>query len=168
VRKAFVILFLGILLFGIGAVFCAESIVSASSGSQPISTFEIDLYGPPPPVVSIQVPDRVDLGNISYGDDLGEDVKVDINNTGNVMVNVKPVLVDTGNEIYSGLYFRRITSDPYVRIGEWSMNISAPTSGGVKESYFYVRLDLRDYSGTIDRDMINEQADIKFIATQAQ
>jgi hypothetical protein len=48
------------------------------------------------------------------------------------------------------------------------MNISAPTSGGVKESYFYVRLDLRDYSGTIDRDMINEQADIKFIATQAQ
>jgi hypothetical protein len=106
VRKAFVILFLGILLFGIGAVFCAESIVSASSGSQPISTFEIDLYGPPPPVVSIQVPDQVDLGNISYGDDLSEDVKVEINNTGNVAVNVKPVLVDTGNEIYSGLYFR--------------------------------------------------------------
>lgn len=163
-RTTFVALCLILLLVFFGIL----AFVSASSGSEPISTFEIDLYGPPPAIVSIQVPDSVDLGNISYGDDLSDDIKVEINNTGNVAVNVKPVLVDSGDEIFSNLYFKRITSDPYSQIGNWSLNITAPTSGGIRESYCYVRLDLREYEGTIDSDMIGEQADVKFIATQAQ
>lgn len=151
-------------------IFGISFFVSASSGSEPISTFEIDLYGPPPALISIQVPDSVDLGNISYGDDLSDDTKVEINNTGNVAVKVKPLLVNSGNEIFSNLYFRKRTSgneSTYTKIGDWSMNLSASTSG-VEKDWCYVRLDLRDYYGTIDQDMINERADIKFVATQLQ
>lgn len=152
---AFLLVVFGFLGFG----------VMAASGSEPISTVEVDIYGPPAPIIQIQVPDSIDLGNVSYNAD-GTRTRVDINNSGNVNVNIKPVLVDSGDEIFSNLYFIRRTTDIYTRIGSWSININASTSG-VEEDYFYMKLDLREYDGNITRDMLNEQGELKFIATQA-
>ena len=137
----------------------------AASGSEPISVVEIDIYGPPAPIISIQVPDSIDLGNISYNGD-GTRTRVDINNSGNVNVNIKPVLVDSGDQIFSNLYFIRRTTDVYTKIGTWSINVNA-SSSGVEQEYFYMKLDLRDFNGNIVSDMLNERENIKFIATQA-
>lgn len=162
-------LVLAIILIVIGflgfAVILSVNSVMAASGAEPVSTVEVDIYGPPPSIIEIQVPDSIDLGNISYNGD-GARTRVDINNSGNVDVDIRPMLAVEGDEIFSNLYFVRRTTDVYTKIGDWSIRVNASTSG-VEEDYFYMKLDLRDYSGSIEGDMLNERENIKFIATQA-
>jgi len=161
-----VLIFIGIVLFvvelGLVSVF-------ASYGNNPISKFEVDIYGPPASIVNVSVPDRVDLGNLSYNS-YSDDVKVYVNNTGNVAVKIKPVLVNN-DDIYANLYFRKRTSgneSTFTQIGNWSMNISSPGSSGVESDWFYTRLDLRAYTGTISSDMLDRESDVKFVVTQLQ
>lgn len=166
-RALTIYIFVGIILIGFMAFFALSFNVMAASGSEPISTFEVDIYGPPVARIEIQVPDRIDLGNLSYNS-YSDDFKVEINNSGNVNINVRPVLV-TSDDIFKNLYFRKRTSGNesiFTKVGDWSMNITAPT-GSVREDWFYARLDLRDYAGSITRDMLSQEANVKFIATPA-
>jgi hypothetical protein len=48
------------------------------------------------------------------------------------------------------------------------MNISSPGSSGVESDWFYTRLDLRAYTGTISSDMLDRESDVKFVVTQLQ
>jgi hypothetical protein len=159
---AFLLVVIGFL--GFLMIFDAGGVMAAS-GNEPVSIVEIDIYGPPAPIIQIQVPDLIDLGNISYNGD-GTRTRVDINNSGNVAVNIKPVLVNSSDEVFSNLYFERRTTDVYSKIGNWSINITAPTSG-VDGDYFYMKLDLRNYNGNINSDLLNQRSNVKFVATQA-
>jgi len=131
-----------------------------------ILTVEADILGPAPAVLSVEVPDFVYLGNVSKGEETDK-VKIYMNNTGNVPILVTPELVNS-DEIFDNLYFARRTTDSYEQIGEWSMNLTAPTTGGIESDYFYMKLDLRNYNKNITQDYIGKQADVKFRVAQLQ
>jgi len=155
-------LIIWILLIGTITATGIIGFVSASSGQEAFMNVSANLYGSLPPIIRIQVPDFIDLGDVPY---MGNStrIKVDINNTGDVNVSITPVLVNLNNEIFSNLYFMRRVSDGYTRIGEWTFNVSSSDS-----EYFYMRLDLTENGGVVKGDMFNQQAEIKFIATQLQ
>jgi hypothetical protein len=129
---------------------------------------EIDIIVPEP-VVSVQVPESVFLGNMTwgYGSPKTGNVKVDINNTGNVDVLVTPVLAEP-DTIFDYLWMTKRLSGPsqnWAVIGEWSMDIAKPTTlGGVRKDYFYTKLDLAEFEGELNESMIGHHADILFIA----
>lgn len=114
-------------------------------------------------VVKIEVPEKVSFGDIAKGE-VSDKIKVYINNTGTVNVFVTPKLKDPNEKIFSNLYFqtRQQSKTPELnevyRIGDYRLNISS------SREYFYMWLDLEDYSGSINQDMINHTAEIEFIA----
>src|SRR3989344_3420316 len=133
----------------VGVLFSLFVIVFVSANSN--VDFVADVYAPR---TSIQITNSIYMGNISKGYSTDK-TRVDINNTGDVAVMVTPQLSNSSEEIFSNLYFKRIQSDPFARIGNFSLNISKPSSmGGVKESSFYVKLDLTGYTGTISADKL--------------
>lgn len=116
------------------------------------------------PKTSIQITSSIFMGNVSKGYS-SDDISVDINNTGDVAIKVTPQLSNSSDEIFSNLYFKRIQSDPYAKIGNFSLNISQPSSfGGIRASSFYVKLDLTGYTGTISADQIGRRAQVVFYA----
>ena len=127
---------------------------------------EVDLvdFTPPPAYVGIQVPDHVYMGNLSKKTMETDDVKVYINNTGNVNVIITPMLKNSNEEIFSYLFFQRRTTVPWQILGNWSLNISAPDGKPYEDEYFYMKLDLADYSKNITQDRIGHYADIVFYA----
>jgi len=128
------------------------------------SNFQVTILGDPEPVISVQVPDTIFLGETRAGEQT-TDARVDINNTGNVAITVTPRLASGANDIFTNLYFRRITSEPYYKIGDYRHNISAPADGGVKSSYMYVKLDLREYPDNFAVGSVNRiNSDVKFLA----
>jgi hypothetical protein len=126
------------------------------------TTFRIDVVGPPTPVLNVQVPDSIYFGNVSVGEQT-DDVKIDINNTGNIGIVVTPKLMSGSHSIYNHTYFKRITTEQYFQIGQYSHNISAPSSGGVRSSFMYAKIDLRNYDGTFSQGSVNRiNSDVKF------
>ncbi len=148
-------------LFTIISVF----LTFASAGD--ITTFKVDILGPPFPVLGVEVSDSVYFGNISVGDQ-SDDVKIDINNTGNIGISVAPRLVAGSDPVFNYTYFKRVTNEPYYKIGQYNHNISAPTSGSVRSSFMYAKLDLREYEGSFSQGSVNRlTSDVKFfIAAQ--
>jgi len=134
--------------------------------AQEIMIVETDIIVPDS-VIKIEVPDYVYVGNITWGfETQTEKIKIPINNTGTVDVEVYPGLVNPGGDVFSFLHFARRTTEPYQRIGNWSFNISAPAPGGVEEDYFYMKLDLSEYEGDFDESLLGHKADIEFIAVE--
>lgn len=139
---------------------------TANADDIELMTVETDIFVPED-IVSIQVPDYVYVGNITTTNSKLEtdDIILDINNTGNVDIIVTPELADEGETIFSYLYFARTTSDPYRRIGDWSLNISKPSSeGGVRKQSFHLKLDLDEYPGDFTDSIFNHKADVRFVA----
>ncbi len=132
-----------------------------------VMTAETDIIVPQGEV-RIEVPDYVFVGNITWGFLMQTDETLShINNTGTVDVTVTPELADPEEDIFSYLYFKRIQSDPFRRIGNWSVNISKPSEfGGTKTQNFYMKLDMRNYEGEINESMIGHQAEIVFVALE--
>ncbi|MBS3091382.1 hypothetical protein J4217_02965 [Candidatus Pacearchaeota archaeon] len=153
-RLIVLILFLSLIFIG------SLVIVNAND----ILTVEANIFGLEPPRISVNVPDYIFVGNASKETETDK-VRVDINNTGNVAIVISPELVNESDEIFSNLYFARRAADSYKRIGSWSMNVSAPTAGGVESDYMYMKLDLRNFDGNITEDRIGKRADVRFIAT---
>lgn len=134
-------------------------------GAGDVITFEANVFGPPPAVLSISVQDYIFLGNVTKGQET-EKVKVTLNNTGNVAIVATPQLVNSSDAIFSNLYFARRSTDTYKKIGGWSMNISSPDGGGVESDYFYTKLDLRSYEGEISQDLMGLKANVKIFVAQ--
>lgn len=133
------------------------------------SSFIIDVYKFPE-VVSIDVPDFVDLGNVTIGfeTDPTSNDKIYIRNTGTYNVSISPRLANPFDPIFRNLYFTwRLSGNKsgYSPIGQFSFDI--PWSGKLgeyKEDYIYPKLDLRNMSN-IDANLINYEQDVIFIAT---
>ena len=137
-------------------------------------TVEVDVLAggdnpDPDDEISVQVPDKLDFGEITRGEK-SEEFKVYVNNTGTVDITVTPELTDDSEDIFSYLYFRKLKTSggvavAFSRIGDFSFNITKPSSGSdFNDEYFYTQLDLTDYPDEIDSDMLNHQADVKFYA----
>jgi len=112
-------------------------------------------------VASISVQGVIFFGNLTKGFE-SDDVRVNISNTGTSNVQVTPLLNGT-DAIFSNTYFARRTTDNYVKIGSWSMNISRDSQfGGRNDDYCYAMLNLTGYTGTINNNMINHNANVIF------
>lgn len=120
--------------------------------------------------ISIQVPDFIDLGEVDE-DGISDEPKIYMNNTGEVSITVTPQLIDYTDDVFENLYFRELKTSGGVavtprRIGEWSMNISAPASGSTfRSKYFYMQLDLSDSDVDVSSNLIGHRANVKFVAT---
>jgi len=121
------------------------------------------------PDVAIEVPDYIFLGNITKENPVSNGSnKVYINNTGKVNVTITPQLADPDEEIFKWLFFRRITTDNWQKIGNYSLNIEQPSAGSrVRSKYCYMKLDLTNFNGRIDKDIIGHKADVIFYAMAA-
>jgi hypothetical protein len=136
------------------------SLFFASAGD--ISTFEVDLIGTPR-ILSIEVPEKIYFGSIGQGDQTGN-IKIHLNNTGNVNAVITPKLVDSSEWVFNHTYFQHRTADSYKIIGDFSFSIDAPTTGGVKGDYIYAKLDLRDLGGDIPQSITGHKSNVKFFA----
>ncbi|MEK6833131.1 MAG: hypothetical protein AABY32_03715 [Nanoarchaeota archaeon] len=154
------------LLIVLGVTFFSSSgIVSASSNAT--MRVEVDLVGftPPEPFIGIEVPDYVYLGNLSKKTMKTDDVRVDINNTGNINITITPFLKDSGEKIFSYLFFQRRTNVAWQKIGNWSLKIEKPEEDETfRDEYFYMQLDLKKYDEPINEDIIGHEANITFLA----
>ena len=138
--------------------------VSAAVGDNDRTVFAANVLAPR---TQINVPDFVDFGDVSSGF-VSERIRIDIENTGSTSVEVTPRLVNSGDEIFSNLYFfRRVKDDPE-KIGRFSINLDAPsTKGGIEDDYFYARLDLSNYGRNLESDLLDQRAAVVFWAVPA-
>ena len=125
----------------------------------------------PEKIVKIQIPEYVYLGNLTVGYNMKTDeIKVEINNTGTVNVTVTPSLVNSSEEIFSYLYFtERLSGDRYGwdKIGDWDMDIEKPDDlGGERKDWFYMKLDLSNYTRDIEDSMFGYKRELVFIAVE--
>jgi len=144
-------------------------VLNISAGQNETMSLEVNVLALefPADTVSIEVPDYLFMGDIKVGDQT-EKFQVYVNNSGNVDIIVTPQLQDPSEEIFSNLYFQdRKTgnsSQEYI-IGEYSFDISEPsTEGGKRSEYFWMWLDLTDFNEELEEDTIGKRADIMFIA----
>ncbi len=148
--------------------------IFASAAYSATMKVEADIYRAPvdDDTVRISVPDIVDLGSVTLYDQ-SEEVRLWINNTGTVDVIVTPQLADEQDEIFSNLYFRpqktsNGTDVEHRRIGDFFFEARKPTgSSSSNPEDIYMILDLRNFTGILTRDLIDERADIYFVAVEA-
>jgi hypothetical protein len=124
--------------------------------------------------IGIQVPDFINIGDVTKENPVSVEFKVEINNTGTVNITVNPELSDSNEGIFSYLFFRtRKTSvDPnltvFKKIGEYSLYIDKPLSGSsVRKNYCYMKLDLTNFNGPIQNDIIGHRTEVIFYAMPA-
>lgn len=123
-------------------------------------------------IIRVQVPDYLFFGNVSIGEK-SEELKVYVNNTGNVDIKVKPRLTNSAEKIFNNLYFRKFktsngTAVAFTRIGDFQLDIDKPSSGqDYNDEYFYIILDLTNYTETINDNIMGHKADVKFYAVAA-
>lgn len=166
-------IFFSILLINIFILVSSINFVSAVDSANATMTVEVDLVGfneTLTPDVSIEVPEHVFLGNLTKSGLVSDEVKVEINNTGKVNITITPQLKDSSEKILSYLFFRTRKSssntelNKFYKIGDYNLDIEKPSSGGKRSEYCYMRLDLKDYSESINQDMIGYKSDVIFIA----
>ncbi len=117
-------------------------------------------------LIKVVVPDRVILGNVTIGRS-SEEVRVWVNNTGSVAIKVTPGLINTSDSIFRNLYFRKFQTRNFTKIGEFNFNISAPSKGKTYEDeYFWVILNLTDYTGPAIINATTYEAAIRFSAVK--
>lgn len=116
-------------------------------------------------VVSISVPDEVIFQDIAKGY-ISERIDLDILNIGTIDVSVTPELTIGYNEsVFDYISFRNVLTDDLMKIRYFDFEIVKPdTVGGEKIEDIYMYLDLEEYAGEIEIDMIDHQTEIVFWA----
>ncbi len=162
----------------ISALFFIIAVISLSEATHTnTATIETNIYATAvaQPIIRVEVPDLISLGNATKGSTSNE-IKVYVNNTGNVDITVTPQLLDSSDLIYNNLYFRSTKtrtingtsiSVPFERIGDFSFNISKPVgSAAFNYEYFYMVLDLMNYTGNITQNLLSYRTNVTFLAVQ--
>ena len=123
--------------------------------------------------ISIEVPDYIDLGNVSKSDPISDEKRVNINNTGTKDIRITPILKDGEEEIFKWLFFRTQMSDKdgilniSHKIGDYSLDLNKPSTGKAKRSdTIYMKLNLTDFDGVIHEDALDYRTQISFIAVE--
>ncbi len=132
-------------------------------------TVEANIFASEPEdIVRVEVQPYLNFGNVSIGEQ-SDEFNVQINNTGTTAVIVTPKLVNSSEVIFKNLYFREQktkngTAVPFSKLGKFSLNITKPDSSGVRKDSFWVKLDLRDFNGDLNDDMLNHKSKLVFVA----
>ena len=125
--------------------------------------------------INIEVPDNIDLGEVSKTNPVSDEYSLYINNTGIKNIRVTPQLKDSEEEIFKNLYFRKqkttSTNDTslitFYRIGSYYLDIDKPLTGKTfRAGHCYMQLNLTDFSGRITEDIHDYKTEIMFIATE--
>ena len=159
-----------ILLFAIGLIY----VVSALTDTMVVEVNVLNgtsSGGTNGTIIRVEVPDYLFFGNVSKGD-TSDELKVYVNNTGNVDIKVTPQLTNSSEDVFSYLYFRKFktsngTTVSFTRIGGFSFNITKPASGSsYNDEYFYVVLDLTNYNKPVNSPIMGHRANVKFVAVE--
>lgn len=153
------------ILLALVVFFLLVSFVQAYTGNYTL-TVEANIIASPAnqPQVSIVLnPDFVFFGNITKGQKSNE-TQVYVNNTGSYDVIVTPVLADPSEKIFNYTFFRTTktsngTEVPFTQIGYYNISVSKAA-----RKYFYISLDLTNYTDDIPTDLIGHRSDIIFYA----
>jgi len=121
-------------------------------------------------VIRVEVPDYLFFGNVTnFGE--SEELKVYVNNTGNVNIRVTPDLTNQSEMIFRNLYLRKFktsnntAANNFSRIGTFSFNITRPTSGQTfNDEYFYIMLNLTNNPQNITSNILGHRTNVKFFA----
>lgn len=122
--------------------------------------------------INIEVsPTNIDFDDVEVGQE-SDEVRVNITNLGNVDINVVPMLKENSKVFENLIFQKRKTgnSSSEFPIGQFSLNILAPSSDEGRKEYCYVKLDLEDVDiNDLDEDDLgNEQTEIIFVALSAE
>ncbi|MBS3081346.1 hypothetical protein J4416_00220 [Candidatus Pacearchaeota archaeon] len=119
--------------------------------------------------IRVEVPDYLFFGNVTNFE-RSEELKVYVNNTGDVDITVTPDLINRSEIIFNNLYLRKFrtsngTAVNYTRIGNFNFNINKPATGQTfNDEYFYIILDLTNNPQNITSDLIGHRTNVKFFA----
>lgn len=129
---------------------------------------EIDLIGFNETIIddeiSIDTFAFIDMGNITQSNPKTDNIKVYVNNTGNVDITVTPMLKNDSDPIFTNLYFKRILADPYSILGNFSLDIDKPLTSDYRSKYFYMKLDLTNIIYPFETDMIDYRGELQIVA----
>lgn len=156
-----------VFVFVMGFIF----VVSALDDIMTVEANILPTNGGGSKIIRVEVPDYLFFGNVTKGMS-SDELKVYVNNTGNVDIAVTPKLTNSSEEIFNHLFFRKFKTSGgapvnFTRIGNFSFNVSKPTSGSdYNDEYFYVILNLSDYSGSVSSAMMGRRANVKFFAVE--
>lgn len=166
----FLIILAVTLLFSSGFVNAGEGINASMNVKVDLVGFNITTGGE----ISIWVPDKIDLGEVSKTKLISSEEGIWINNTGIVDIRVTPELKDSEEEIFKYLYFRKQKSTTtnntdlvtFYKIGDYYLDIDKPVTGkSFRAEHCYMQLNLTDFNGEIKEDVNNYNAEIIFLAT---
>ncbi len=151
--------------------------VNADSYANDTMLVEVNLIGfgnaSEVPEVAIEVPDYVNLGDVSKNNPISDEETIILNNTGKVNVTITPKLTDPEEEIFKWLFFRNYKSSSVhpdeaipKKIGIYSVSIDKPVTGkNSRSKNIYISLNLTDFDGEINEDIIGHSAEVTFFAT---
>jgi hypothetical protein len=116
-------------------------------------------------IISIQVPSEINLSTVTKNNPVSDDIKITINNTGNIAVTITPEL-KSPDEIFENLVLQERKSgnlSTEYLIGNFSLDIDSPGTSGLEDEYFYMWLDLTDYTNKT-QNLLDHSAEIVFYA----
>lgn len=120
-------------------------------------------------IIKIQISNYTFFGNVTQGE-MSDEIKIIVNNTGNVDVTVRPEVFNPNNDVFKHLQLRKRksgNSSTFYPIGQFAINITKPSSeGGVNDDYFYMTLDLTDYETDVEGDQMGRKALLRFVAME--
>jgi hypothetical protein len=165
-KRGIIFLLLMFLLFNISFVFAEDNATTI---------IQVDLIGfnsSSSDEIGIEVPDKIDLGELNNNNKVSDEEGIQINNTGTIDIRVTPQLVDGDEEIFKWLFFRTQKSDKEgimnisYKIEDYYLDINKPLTGKTfNHAHCYVQLNLTDFSGRITEDIEDYKTEIVFLAT---
>ena len=147
-------------------LFCSVCVSAEQNFTQP----SIDVYVNIPASqewAEVQLNEsNLDFGTLGVGNETHYR-KVLLESRGNVNITITPVLKNASDDIFSNLFFTRrgpTTSSNYDSIGNWSIDMNRTYSvGDWNSDYFYIKLDLKDYTNDIPFDIMNHRNNVEFV-----
>lgn len=141
-NKKIILIFASLILFSsIGFVLSYDGVTTLSA------------HGPA--IISIEVPDSVEFGEVEPGVNYfntDKSIKVDINNTGNTDILLTLDLGSGYDEIFENLYVSETKSNPEndFHYSDFELPIDAPSGGEPGHDWFYIWLDLTNVTEPLE------------------
>ena len=153
-KKRFALIILSLaLLIGSGLI-----IMGAEEGEMIVEANFIGFGVQLPPVISIEVPDSISIGEVTKNDPVSEK-KFSINNTGTVDVVITTEIDENASEVFDYLFLRKYRSSTRLNVNDFEGQI--PTG---EEKQFYVGLNMTGFNETLSSNDLVLNTTIKFTA----
>ena len=133
-------------------------IMGADEGEMIVEANFIGYGEPVAPIISIEVPDSISIGEVTKSDPVSEK-KFSINNTGNVDVVITTEIDENASEVFDYLFLRKYRSSARFNISDFEGEV--PDG---EEKKFYVGVNMTNFNGTLSSNDLVLNTTIKFTA----